>query len=213
MIDRHMPAPKQRDYKLTISDNGIWNIDGENEDFLIENLNNDSDRAVALIAATILENRLERIILDRFIDDKKIVKKITEFQGLMGSFSAKIDLSYMLGIYSKPAYNEMNIIRRIRNEFAHDLSVVDFRTHKIFEKVKSLKLVHEYVADPETDSLGKPVKNGKVLVMKKPTEKPFMRFPSFSANIKNPRMKYLFTVQALVNAQIGSLGYRDGPIL
>lgn len=68
----------------------------------------------------------------------------------LGNFSAKIDLSFALGLIGGENYKRLTTIRKIRNEFAHADEFVDFHTPAIQKLL--LKLTDESSAksSPET---------------------------------------------------------------
>jgi hypothetical protein len=89
------------------------------------------DRAIALVAATALDEFLKAAILTRLI-------KLTadEHEDLFGpnvsaplsSFSARIKIGYALGLYDRQFREDLDLVRAIRNTFAHTLNHIDFET-------------------------------------------------------------------------------------
>jgi DNA-binding MltR family transcriptional regulator len=49
----------------------------------------------------------------------------------LGSFAAKIRLAHLLGLISKDFYSDLEMMKEIRNRFAHDLSAVSFDQQSI----------------------------------------------------------------------------------
>jgi DNA-binding MltR family transcriptional regulator len=47
-------------------------------------------------------------------------------QAPLGSFSAKIELVYRMGIISEDTHSSLHLVRKIRNRFAHSLASCDF---------------------------------------------------------------------------------------
>jgi DNA-binding MltR family transcriptional regulator len=58
-------------------------------------------------------------------------KRLFDGYGPLSSFSAKIDLSYALQIVPKDKYVDLVTIRKIRNQFAHSMSLVNFESPEI----------------------------------------------------------------------------------
>ena len=56
----------------------------------------------------------------------------------MGSFSNKISLSYSLGLIDKIINDDLNLVRKIRNKFAHDL-YANFKNDQIKSWSRELK--------------------------------------------------------------------------
>jgi hypothetical protein len=88
-----------------------------------------SDSAAAIIGANLLEHQLALSIMARLVklspaDHNRI------FDGesaVLGRFHAKIQIGYALGIYGKKEYDELMLVKAIRNRFAHNLFVKSFR--------------------------------------------------------------------------------------
>jgi hypothetical protein len=112
---------------------------------LIEELENQSDRAAAIILAAWVEEELLGAIKSKLEKDDSIFKKLFYNSGPLSSFSAKIDIAKALGIYDSEIYSDLNIIRRIRNEFAHEILdknnfALSFESKHIRDRALSLKV-------------------------------------------------------------------------
>lgn len=83
------------------------------------NLLNESDRGLALMAAAYIDDRFSVLLRAHFVDDKKILKRMFDFTGPLGNFSARLDMSYSLGLIPKNIYDDCNVVKKIRNDFAH----------------------------------------------------------------------------------------------
>jgi hypothetical protein len=89
---------------------------------LIANYNNESDRGAIILAATNIEDVLEMQItskLPALAEDEPARKKIFEHDGLISSFSKKIEMAYVMGIIDKAYRKKIDLIREIRNACAH----------------------------------------------------------------------------------------------
>ena len=75
-----------------------------------------ADRAAAIIAASIVETRLAPL-LAHLHQDKKITNDLFRSGAALGYFGTKIDLGYLIGLYSKTARENLDIIKEIRNDF------------------------------------------------------------------------------------------------
>jgi hypothetical protein len=100
---------------LALSDEGV--------DAVLEELETGSPRAAAIVAASFVETHLEHLIFSRMVDDSKLKTLMFGPNGALGTFSAKINLGYLTGIYSKNAWKELDTIRSVRNDFAHRLDI------------------------------------------------------------------------------------------
>ncbi|MCH7518243.1 MAG: hypothetical protein IH964_04365 [Candidatus Dadabacteria bacterium] len=107
-------------------------------------LEGESDRAAAIVGASLLENLLESIFRKAMIDHKE-VKNILKPYGPLGTFKAKIDLSFLLGLFPHAKiYQDLNNIREIRNYFAHGHKELSFAHNSIRNRIFSLNILSLY---------------------------------------------------------------------
>lgn len=102
-------------------------------------LTNESDRASAVLCAAFLDHELE-ILLRRFMRDIKETNELFNQMQPLSTFSSKIKFAYVLGLISQEVYHDLNLIRRIRNDFAHDRRARSFTETDIASRCRSLKL-------------------------------------------------------------------------
>ena len=77
----------------------------------MEDLKKASDRAAAIIAGALVEARLQSAIQSRFQRDAKIEGDMFRSTGPLGTFSAKIKLSFLLGVVTQEAHRELETIK------------------------------------------------------------------------------------------------------
>ena len=80
-----------------------------------------SDRASAVLLASFLEAALERLLRSKVrptysSDD---MRRLFEFSGILGLFGAKITASYAFNWIGPETRHDLDLIRLLRNEFAH----------------------------------------------------------------------------------------------
>jgi hypothetical protein len=132
-----------------------WPFDNDHEAAAVMGLRDESDRAAAIIAATILESRLEQKIKGRLRagsesrQSKAILEELFRAGGAIGSFHIKVQVGFMMRIYGIRTYKELQCIKDIRNRFAHHIDVRDFNSHSIKSKASNLTIVDEYMNDIE----------------------------------------------------------------
>lgn len=112
----------------------------QQNELLTKEFEESSDRSVAIVSAAFLDEVLKRLLINFFLDNDDHDKRIFTGNGFLSTFSAKINLSYRLGLISKHEYELINKIRDIRNTFAHQLSDISFKTQSITDKCKNLRL-------------------------------------------------------------------------
>lgn len=103
-------------------------------------LSQETDRGCALMAAAYLEYELEKLIKSNLVNDKKVLKVLFSSNGYLATFSSKIDLAYMLGLISPDVRSDLHILRKIRNEFAHNPESFGFEKEEISHRCNELKL-------------------------------------------------------------------------
>ncbi|WP_157730103.1 MltR family transcriptional regulator [Tenacibaculum jejuense] len=107
-------------------------------------LSNESDRGVALLSISIIEKLLEDLLKKRLLNEKKIIKDLFDGFGPLSSLSGKTKIAYSIGLIDKTIYDELNLVRSIRNKFAHSPEIIKFSDEEIVQKCNNLKLVIKY---------------------------------------------------------------------
>lgn len=95
-------------------------------DLVNKEIENQSDRALVLLCAAIIDEQLEFILKTFLIEDNQIQERIFDNNAPLSTFSAKNNFCYYLGLISKHEYNTINTIRKIRNKFAHEILINTF---------------------------------------------------------------------------------------
>jgi DNA-binding MltR family transcriptional regulator len=90
---------------------------------------------------------LHEILSGYLISDESKVKTLFEGTMPLATFSAKIELTYCLGLISSDEYNNIKIVKSIRNDFAHRLSNLSFGIPPTQDRCSSLKLPSELIYD------------------------------------------------------------------
>ena len=109
-------------------------------------------RAIAIVGVTFLDILLESILRAFLADEENEVKELLRYGQPLGSFSAKITMADCLGLIYKPVRDDLHLVRKIRNQFAHELDV-SFEDRKIQSWCNGLKWHRiAYVADPPEDA-------------------------------------------------------------
>jgi DNA-binding MltR family transcriptional regulator len=75
----------------------------------------------------LVEHELDYWLRRRFKrNDKKMWEKLLDERGPLRSFAAKITIGHAFGIYDAKVDHDLNIVRTIRNAFAHSKKLLDF---------------------------------------------------------------------------------------
>ena len=107
-------------------------------DGFFEELQSESPRAAVIIASAFLDAQLREILSNSFVDDKKIVEELLDSDFL--TFSSRTKIAYCMGLISKNIFHDLNIVRKIRNKFAHKMHGYSFDEPEVVNWCNSLKL-------------------------------------------------------------------------
>lgn len=86
---------------------------------LVSDLEKETDRGAALLGAAFLDDVLDVMLRGYFIDDPEAVNKLCGMGRPLESFGSRTHLAYCLGLLGKDVYHDVNLVREIRNDFAH----------------------------------------------------------------------------------------------
>ncbi len=109
-----------------------------------EELQNESPRAAVIIAAAFMDGWLRQLIANFMIEDSNVVDELLGTDDIadrpLSTFSSRIKTAYCLGLISKGEYDDLNLIRRIRNRFAHKMLGYSFDDEEIVNWCNSLQI-------------------------------------------------------------------------
>jgi hypothetical protein len=104
----------------------------------------ESDRACAVLGAALLDARLESLYSRRL---RTLKDELLGFSGVLGAFSARIRVARALEWISEDVYFDLEQIRKIRNEFAHNFDhELSFSNEFISRKCLDLRVTKELIA-------------------------------------------------------------------
>jgi DNA-binding MltR family transcriptional regulator len=109
---------------------------------LVDLLVAENARGCALVAGALLDERLLELIQARMVP-RATANKFDSFFGGYGplaTFAARTHLAYLLGFIADNVYQDLCVIRDVRNRFAHSAEDIDFNDNKI--KTGCAKLLH-----------------------------------------------------------------------
>jgi DNA-binding MltR family transcriptional regulator len=103
-----------------------------------QSLTNETDRGCALMAASYLEAELEKLLRKFLVDNDKIKDELFGHSHPLGSFSAKIDIAYLLGLIGPKIQRDLHLIRKIRNDFGHVAAPISFTDQAMSSRCREL---------------------------------------------------------------------------
>lgn len=171
----------------------------------IASLYQETDRGCALMAAAYLDDALSELLKKNLIKDKKISDRLFESNQPLGNFSSKIDVAYALGLIGKNICQNLHLVRKIRNDFAHVADPIGFEhppiksrcceltLHTLENNTKPRKIFTRVVS-----SILAALHVEKVLSSHPNTKKDLMIKPEFKKKFK----KLLAEVECMVKSRV-----------
>lgn len=92
----------------------------------MDEITSQTPRGAAIAGSALLDLLLRRAIEKRIRPDPEIQNILFQNRGPFQYFAARIQVAYALKIFESSAYADLNIIRDIRNVFAHSVESFDF---------------------------------------------------------------------------------------
>jgi hypothetical protein len=95
-------------------------------------------RGGAVIAAAWVDDALEEY-LRRFLSrDPKLANSLLQPEGALGTFGVRIKLAYALGMISEEVRRDLDVIRLVRNDFAHLRDASGFENPSVIQRCRGL---------------------------------------------------------------------------
>ena len=116
-----------------------------------ETLNAETDRGCALMAASYLDDQLEHLLRSVLVDDAQALYELLRPSGPLGSFSARVEMCYALGRLPPFARRDLNLIRKIRNDFGHVAKPIGFGDSPIADRCREM---HHTARESEAPARG-----------------------------------------------------------
>jgi DNA-binding MltR family transcriptional regulator len=105
-------------------------------------LTKETDRGCALYAAAYLDRAISDLLFLSLVANKNVEKDLFEGTAPLASFSSRIKLAYYLGKLSPSMRRDLDLIRKIRNDFAHSAENLTFETEKVANRCKELQYTY-----------------------------------------------------------------------
>lgn len=105
----------------------------------LEVLSEESNRGAVLVTASMLDDVLTKLLFARLVEGKSSAKLLNGFNAPLGTFSAKVAAARAIGLISEEWRRELDLLRAIRNEFAHSVTAT-LGDESILNKCNELSL-------------------------------------------------------------------------
>ena len=120
----------------------------------LDDLNRESERGAVLISVSYLERQLKQIVLALLCEGDTSVRLLEGFNAPLGTLAARSAAAAALGLISEQEHRELETIRKIRNQFAHDHRM-SFSDQNIVDRCRNLSFAAKDYGDVVLDSRGK----------------------------------------------------------
>ena len=108
------------------------------------------DRSAAIIATAFLEEKLTAAVRFKLLPDKDTLDKLFKPSGPIGAYASKVEMAYLLALFSKETRDDLLLVGEIRNAFAHWTKLIDFGSSDIKPICEALTL-YTRVFGPKID--------------------------------------------------------------
>lgn len=105
---------------------------------VLEELHNESDRAAAILGAAFLDESLHQLLLSAVTGGPRVAARLLDRDRPLSTFGARVLSAYAFGLISQDEFDELEIIRTIRNAFAHREHSLSFSTQSISDRAARL---------------------------------------------------------------------------
>jgi DNA-binding MltR family transcriptional regulator len=104
----------------------------------------ESDRGAAIVGCSLLEDSLEQLLRSRMSKsaDARHVDRLFSGYAPLATFSAKSALCYALGLIDESIFQDLDIMRKIRNRFAHEHSSKEFFDDETFRQLCAIQCTY-----------------------------------------------------------------------
>jgi DNA-binding MltR family transcriptional regulator len=115
------------------------------------------DRILAIVGAAYLDSLLEELLRAIFLEDREEADRLLGFDRPLGSNGSRYQLAYCLGLITENQRDDLKLIAKIRNAFAHRFDIQSFNhaePSKFIEKLhvgKELQAIAESLARATSD--------------------------------------------------------------
>jgi len=101
-------------------------------------LHNLDDRGLVLSLSAFAEDSLGALLMAFMLSSDASTKLLEGFNAPLGTFAARIKAAYSLGLINKSQFNDLERLRKIRNEFAHTWQSIEISKPNISALIKQM---------------------------------------------------------------------------
>lgn len=102
-----------------------------------EVLDKESSRGKVLVSTGFLEEQLKQILLAFMLQGQQAEDLLEGGNAPLGTLSSRISACFALGLINQNEHDDLHLIRKIRNDFAHDIHTT-FKTESVMNRCREL---------------------------------------------------------------------------
>jgi hypothetical protein len=117
-------------------------------------LHEENPRAIIIVGSSLLDYALEELIKSRLREPTSQEEASLLFSdtGIINSFYRKILLAYFMKLIGPTAMRDFDLIRKIRNEVAHNMNPVSFDNPTIASRCRELTFAKQSIPGNQTSA-------------------------------------------------------------
>ena len=123
----------------------------------LNEFNSESQRGAALLAASMLDEQLKSMLEAFLIEGEQSTRLVSGYNAPLGTFASRLGACMAMGLVTASEFEEIDLIRQIRNQFGHNLGV-SFNSPKVRALCDKLTMSVGNIAKvgtPPTDAHGR----------------------------------------------------------
>jgi DNA-binding MltR family transcriptional regulator len=172
----------------------------------------------AILGYVLVEHELDILLRQKFRKgDDEIWAELQDEQGPLRSFSTKISMGYALGIYNDKIRDDLNVVRIIRNAFAHSKKLLEFDDPLIIPVLLGARfLPAKFKNHLRKKAPGNLLAKASFIMICLKTQLSLSKKHTRAANARYYRLRRKAPISALANALLGNpyrgLLHSDDPV-
>lgn len=125
-----------------------------------------------MVSAAFIDQALEALLRAKFsmrhAKSKSCIDPLFELFGPLSTFYAKSKMCYAMDLVGEWVYRDLEIVRKVRNDFAHSVAVATFHLSKVVQLTEQLKAADLAVTQMTKEEAG--TKEAKEMKITRKTE-------------------------------------------
>ncbi|MDO8715109.1 MAG: hypothetical protein Q7K13_11675 [Polynucleobacter sp.] len=109
-----------------------------------------NEQGLVLTLAAFADDSLRELLLSYMFDNAATKKLVSGFDAPLGTFSAKINAAFSLGLITPGQYSDLEHTRKIRNIFSHTWHEVSFQVPSVEKHILALSYSNLHLVFPNT---------------------------------------------------------------